>query len=252
MLDIASLERRWLKYKIKRYFPFMLLSIAAVAIGIVSLFMVSAPTAKSPVPLPVQTPHLKQQSSLPPKTASESETTVLEPSMQFMQTFGTSSIPDTEITSAPSQPIPPKAPKQNPSPKTVSTAVAPISPPPLHTLVSVQQEPKSKLSTLKRDNATLDIHEVERRFHEGSNPNLGLFIARYHYDHGNYTEAYNYALRTNAINSSMDESWLIFAKSLVKLGKIDQAKKTLQLYISNSNSESAKNLLNTLNKEKNQ
>jgi hypothetical protein len=47
----------------------------------------------------------------------------------------------------------------------------------------------------------------------------------------------------------MDDSWLIFAKSLVKLGKEEQAKKTLQLYISNSNSQNAKNYLDSLNKE---
>ena len=99
---------------------------------------------------------------------------------------------------------------------------------------------------MKRDSSTFDISEIENRFKENSNPHLGLYIARYHYDHGNYNEAYNYALKTNAINNNIEESWLIFAKSLVKLGKSDQAKKTLQFYISQSNSENAKNLLNSI------
>ena len=44
----------------------------------------------------------------------------------------------------------------------------------------------------------------------------------------------------------MDESWIIFAKSLVKLGKTEQAKKTLQAYIGESNSDSARSLLDSI------
>jgi len=112
----------------------------------------------------------------------------------------------------------------------------------------VQPSSLKKPSTINRDTVTFDIHEIEDRFQNNSNPHLGLYIARYHYDHGNYSEAYNYALKTNAINNTIEESWLIFAKSMVKLGKSDQAKKTLQLYISQSNSDSARSLLESLEK----
>ena len=119
-----------------------------------------------------------------------------------------------------------------------NTPSVPTSPPP--SIV------KTKIPTMKRDSGTFEISEIEDRFRENSNPHLGLYIARYYYERGKYNEAYNYALKTNAINNNMEESWLIFAKSLVKLGKSEQAKKTLQFYISQSNSESAKNLLNSI------
>jgi two-component SAPR family response regulator len=100
--------------------------------------------------------------------------------------------------------------------------------------------------SINRNESKINIEDLKLRFKETSNANLGLFIARYYYDHGDYNEAYNYALKTNTMNSRIDESWIIFSKSLVKLGKTDQAKKTLQLYLSQSNSESAKALLDSI------
>ncbi len=170
--------------------------------------------------------------------------------MDFIQSINRPSLPATKSDGV----IPPiVSPKSSLAPTTTL-----VSTPSREPIVKAQLPPitkfshsltKGKLTPLKSDDAAFDIHEIEERFKNNSNPNLGLYIAHYHYNHGNYTEAYNYALKTNAINSTMDESWLIFAKSLVKLGKEDQAKKTLQLYISNSNSENAKSYLDTLNKE---
>ena len=105
---------------------------------------------------------------------------------------------------------------------------------------------EGSLSINRNNESKLDINDLQRRFKETSNANLGLFIARYYYDHGNYDEAYNYALKTNNLNNRIDESWILFSKSLVKLGRTDQAKKTLQLYISQSNSEAARALLDTI------
>lgn len=171
---------------------------------------------------------------------------ILEPSMQFVQSLPSSTANDPS-------PIPQKVvakvviPPKIISPVTASqikplTQSTPVAP------SALQPSSPKKPSTINRDTATFNIHEIEDRFQNNSNPHLGLYIARYHYDHGNYSEAYNYALKTNAINNTIEESWLIFAKSMVKLGKSDQAKKTLQLYISQSNSDSAKNLLETLEK----
>ena len=58
-----------------------------------------------------------------------------------------------------------------------------------------------------------------------------------------YNLAYNYALLTNQIDSKIDMSWIIFTKSLVKLGQKDKAVNTLQTYIKDSNSKQAATLL---------
>ena len=171
---------------------------------------------------------------------------VLEPSMQFIESIDAPSntLPTAIVpTSTKLTPIS----KTTVAPTIVLSTQIPVSP----QTQAIKAPPaivKGKLTSIKRDDAAFDIHEIEDRFKDNSNPNLGVYIAKYHYDHGNYSEAYNYALKTNSINNSIDDSWLIFAKSLVKLGKEEQAKKTLQLYISNSNSQAAKNYLDSLTK----
>lgn len=247
MLDIHDLERRWLRYKIKRYIPvgisillILLLSIILIAIWshtdkpaktIVKTTVVSMPKGAKTVQTTYQTTLI-----------SNDNRPVLEPSMEFVQSFETH--PQAIITPKVSnqqvtQPIQPQM-KTIPPPQVIQV-------PTVNTPV-VDSVPSEKSISINLHESKLDIEGIQRRFKETSNANLGLFIARYYYDQGNFNEAYNYALRTNTLNSKIDESWLIFSKSLVKLGKADQAKKTLQLYISQSNSETAKTLLDAINK----
>lgn len=111
------------------------------------------------------------------------------------------------------------------------------------TIVSMPQKSAITITT-KQDEA--DIKEVIRRFKKNKNPALSLFIARQYYKTGRYQNAYNYALITNNINSDIEDSWLIFARSLVKLDQTDMAKKALLSYISNSDSARAKMLLDDI------
>lgn len=244
MLDIPSLERRWLKYKIKRSLPYVAVVVIILLIPIIMISLHSNNKASLP--------DIKKENS-PKKTQPISPINeapmVLEPSMQFVQslpspTSVTNEVSPSTIKISPKTVIPQKSiPPIPPSEIKPTTASLPV------TASAIQTKQTNKPSSINRDTAAFDIHEIEERFKNNSNPHLGLYIARYHYDHANYSEAYNYALKTNAINNTIEESWLIFTKSLIKLGKTDQAKKTLQLYISQSNSDSAKSLLDSLEKE---
>jgi tetratricopeptide (TPR) repeat protein len=191
--------------------------------------------------LPSKTIQATSQKVLP--LVVDENTTILEPSMDFIQSFQETPVSNEISTSAASiqktttpqmPPIPTtlKSAEYSPSQTTVPAASRLIS--------------DDKSLSIKRDDTKLDINELQRRFKETSNANLALFISRYYYEHGDYNEAYNYALKTNNLNNRIDESWILFSKSLVKLGKTDQAKKTLQLYISQSNSDAAKTLLENI------
>jgi tetratricopeptide (TPR) repeat protein len=81
-----------------------------------------------------------------------------------------------------------------------------------------------------------DIQEVITRFKNNKNPALSLFVAKRFYAIKNYPEAYNYALLTNNINSDIEESWLIAAKSLNKLGKKEESIRLLNQFIGKSHS----------------
>lgn len=246
MLDVKKLERRWLKYKIKKLLPFLVSSIIIILVSMGSFVWLNytAPNEQEKTQEHNNTKTFKP--SIPNATSSyEENATVLEPSMGFVQNF--ESTPQFDENHQPQVSITSKLPPKSSTPSSkileMPGSQQPIKAPPPTTTKNVNKE--SALS-INRNESKLDIDDLKIRFKDTSNANLGLFIARYYYDHGDFNEAYNYALKTNTLNSRIDESWIIFSKSLAKLGKTDQAKKTLQLYISQSNSESAKSLLDSL------
>lgn len=109
----------------------------------------------------------------------------------------------------------------------------------------LKEEKKGSVSISHRDEQK-DIADVVKRFNINHNPALSLFVAKKYYQLGDYEQAYNYALMTNDINKNIEESWIIFAKSLVKLNKKEMAVETLKKYISHSNSSQAKQLLDEI------
>lgn len=247
MLNIKDLERRWLRYKIKSYAPHAVGGVLLFSIVIGASWFFSMPMQSKNVEKPKST--LQQSNSaqqITPPIAEES-TTVLEPSMEFVQSFQ-NTLQEQETDAVPKAAPMPHVSASLPPPKVLSmpdtaAPTAPIAQP----ARTFSKEPDRSLS-INRNESKLDIEELQHRFKETSNVNLGLFIARYYYDRGEYGEAYNYALKTNTINNKIDESWILFAKSLAKLGKTEQAKKTLQLYVQQSNSENAKGLLEAIEK----
>lgn len=229
MLDIRNLERRWIKYKIKSYAPHIVSAIIVTIMVVLLPFIWSDSKENRSIPETTSLISSTPKATPTAKVLNEESSTVLEPSMDFVQSFQPSTPITQTVVSVPQ--------------KIEKTSLIEIAPIP--TLETVSSKGSGSFA-LNRNESKLDIENIERRFKETSNPSLGLFIARYYYDHGNYNEAYNFSLKTNTLNSKMDESWIIFAKSLFKLGKIEQAKKTLQVYISESNSESARSLLESI------
>jgi hypothetical protein len=239
VLDIRNLERRWLKYKLKSYAPHGALVVLSLSALIALRFIWSEPPSsstavKSPLTSEANLSQAKKTDSAP----LTRDQMVLEPSMDFVQSFHPS-IPLSEpekkgVTGSTERSIPSTPPQVLTPP---NSTVLPLT---------VPSSPANKSLSLNRNETKIDIVSIEHRFKETSNAQLGLFIARYYYDHGQYNEAYNFSLKTNSLNSRLEESWIIFAKSLVKLGRVEQAKKTLSLYISESNSDAARALLDSI------
>lgn len=181
----------------------------------------------------------------PSKKSTLEHVVILEPSMQFIQNISSEKenlIPQQSAPNLAESSILPKKSLLTNVEKTITPKALPTTTPSTTSGATIS----TKKPAIMHDNDVFNIKEIEERFRSNSNPHLGLYIARYHYDHANYNEAYNYALKTNSINNTLEESWIVFSKALVKLGKTDQAKKTLHLYISKSNSEEAKALLNSI------
>jgi hypothetical protein len=119
-------------------------------------------------------------------------------------------------------------------------------------VVTAPIQPIVKKSSIQidRQNTHDDINQVIKRFKKNNNPALSLFIAKKYYQLGEYHQSYNYSLMTNEIDNDIEASWIIFAKSLVKLNEKSMAVETLNKYISHSNSHRAKILLDNISSGK--
>jgi translation initiation factor 2 beta subunit (eIF-2beta)/eIF-5 len=109
-----------------------------------------------------------------------------------------------------------------------------------------KEEKKPKITIEVKQTSAKEIQQIVKRFKKTNNPILSLFIAKKYYDMGNYNQSYNYALITNQIDNTIEDSWIIFAKSLVKLKQKGRAIKILQAYIDKSGSNKAKILLDNI------
>ena len=201
-------------------------------------------------PVPTQTPAqliepepTLQEPTQTSATPKQAPTRVLKPSMEFMKHIKTPQTPSTSNADL----------YKNGSFES-DTATMSFEPAQNYEeeVVTLEDEPdyyeeeESKKIAIKRKDAQEDIEAVIKRFNKNNNPALSLFVAKKYYEMGDYHNAYNYALITNNINSQIESSWLIFAKSLVKLGKKEMAARTLQEYIENSRSKSASILLDDI------
>ncbi|SFV50076.1 Transformation system protein [hydrothermal vent metagenome] len=283
MLDIRELEQKWIRYKIKKYAPLAIFSISLVTITIVLSTLVFSKKESS---LALEKKEQKQKTNLAknsnklePKQqkkeqnkpieknrtkinksqkpsevidsttkiaqtvaitnteykASTQPTKVLHPSLDFLKKMKENSVfPQTQDLSPSDYDASYKT-SSNIDRSTISESKDTNS-----------KEEKEKIKIKVSKTSKKDLEEIIKRFKKSNNPILGVFIAKKYYQMQKYRKSYNYALLTNQIDSSIEDSWIIFAKSLVKLGQKERAIKTLKAYIQNSQSNKAKILLNNI------
>lgn len=109
----------------------------------------------------------------------------------------------------------------------------------------LKKEQNSSFQLTKKDDQD-DLKSVVKRFKKNKNPKLSLFLAKRYYNMQKYYYAYNYALITNELDNTLEDGWILFAKSLVKLDQKQKAIDTLKKYIYHSNSDQAKILLDSI------
>ena len=93
--------------------------------------------------------------------------------------------------------------------------------------------------------------DIKNRFSFAKDKSDSLFLAKYYYDKNEYLEAEKWALETNKIDSSIEESWLIFAKSKARQGKRVESLKVLQAFFKETGSHNAKILIDKIRRGKN-
>ncbi|HFQ61949.1 MAG TPA: hypothetical protein ENK39_06575 [Epsilonproteobacteria bacterium] len=113
----------------------------------------------------------------------------------------------------------------------------------------IVEKPRKKMHLNIIESSSLSAYkDVERRFMQSHDTDDSLFLAKSYYRKGNYKKSEFWSLQTNKVNSHIEESWMIFAQSKIKLGHINEAIQVLKGYVKRTNSEKAKALLYRLKK----
>ncbi len=266
MLNIYELEKRWFYYKIKVYLPYFFIMIF---LGLILTFLVfrlnekktiqnSSTLSKEKIevnttsitpPNPIiPTPILKiPEEQVVPKQVipkeqvipkNEVKKVVLSPSVSFIETIVIeTNVTNKDITKPTLEEITPI--EVQPVIKKIVKFTAEV---PKEEIITRLTEENQKIQITKQHTSN-DIAIVIRRFKTNNNPALSLFIAKKYYEIDNFEQSYNYALITNQLNKDIEDSWIIFAKSLIKLKKKQKAIEVLKQYIQYSNSNKAEILL---------
>lgn len=283
MLNVNELESKWLRYKIKSYIPHAIIAVSTIIItlSVVTIYNLK-PTVKVDVhadknlqisptktlPLVEQNTTIKEksqqaiiansnlaiieknknplQNSTPLAQSNEQkkDKIIMSPSLDFMVNMRTNIPAKYEIVT------PAKDIQNIVIEEPIQENVLDLSEKAIDLESSqedVSYESKKGSISINRQNTHDDIKYVIERFKKNNNPALSLFIAKKYYELGDYHKAYNYSLVTNEINHDIEASWLIFAKSLVKLNEKEMAIKTLTQYIDHSKSNRAQILLDEIN-----
>ena len=281
MLNINELEDQWLKYKIKSFLPHLIIVASLIVIFIVISFFNF--DLEQPIPEIKNNKdvikNIENNKSTENKSTSETvpkientiniEKEIINPS-KIKQTTTIKTIPteDEKLRISPSLDFiqninrnspayydnvyskPPVIHKKKVTPKkqeVIEVAKVKVEEVP-KAIATIQNTPVAEKTAIKinRQNTQEDIQHVVKRFKKSNNPALSLFIAKKYYELEMYNQSYNYALITNELNNDIEDSWIIFAKSLYKLDKKDKAIEILKQYISTSHSSRAQMLVDNI------
>ena len=240
MLNIPELEKKWFHYKLKQVLPYIFASLIIILLFAYLYFTLNSEEKKHAVAMPkkqemqltqikTNVPEIQKKEILEVNNSKSVQAKVikLSPSMSFINNFELEE--KTILNKEPRTPIKHFAKPKNTITKTKAR-------------IKTQEDVASKITIVKQDTQK-DIQNILRRFQKDKRPALSLFLAKKYYEIGDYHKAYNYALVTNKMNKEIEGSWLIFAKSLVKLHQKDKAIEILSQYIKNTHSNNAEILL---------
>jgi len=116
-------------------------------------------------------------------------------------------------------------------------------------LLSTSESKSKNLGTFTRSENEMDPQMIEQRFNETNNVRHAIFLAKYYYDNKDYEKSYKWAFTVNQLDPISEEGWLFFAKSLYKLDRKDDAIKVLKNYLNHYRSQAAQDTLRQIIQE---
>jgi tetratricopeptide (TPR) repeat protein len=245
MYDIKLLEEEWKRYKKKKRKPLYAFIFSILILGTLAFFFLNYKNVivskfennKSIVVDKPKPSVILLDSAL---TTLEVKKEIIEKSIVEKSTNDNNVEIETDDSSTIDDPMRYK----HPNAKKVSITVTEVIKKPV-----IVEKPRKKmhLNIIETTSASA-YKDVAKRFADTSDTDDSLFLARTYYEKGNNKKAIYWALKTNKVNSNIEESWLIFAKAKARSGHKSEAIRILSSYIKRSNSVDAKALLKKLKK----
>lgn len=268
MHKVAQLEQRWFKYKMKRLIsPLMSLSIFSVVVSGAYFLYEHQGNFLSPVPSSERATHvmgvsmeannstLKKEIPLPktkesmvevetpkievPKEPNILEEVVLSPIIPVIDMEKEERIPRVKSVS--------KHTSKSSTPMVKAKKNTYLTARELAVMTKRSQKVATGPRETKRMNFTTSssnyIEKMKKKFAQSQSSRDALLLAKNYYKKADYLASEKWALRANKLDNSLEDSWLLFAKSKVKLGKEKEALKVLVSYSKKSQSIKAKRLI---------
>ncbi len=89
---------------------------------------------------------------------------------------------------------------------------------------------------------------IKKKFYATNNIAFSLLLSQKFLEKKAYKKALKWALISNEIDETSEQSWILFAKAKMKLGKKQDALNALNVYLKNSNSTQVKKVLDDIKK----
>jgi ABC-type Na+ efflux pump permease subunit len=91
------------------------------------------------------------------------------------------------------------------------------------------------------------LEQLTKNQEKYKNYSSTIALANYHFSKKEYKEAVKWSIAASKKNNSKVRPWIVYAKSKLADGKVDIAKKALELYLKKYKSKEAQDLLDKLN-----
>jgi len=250
MYDIDQLEQSWKRYRRKFYLKVAggllggLIAVSALIYIGGTFSASSAQSKKGSHPLSTDTNgsrSVSKKTPLPKETASAKST---------------QNVPESISQPLVEKPLEPTVPSLNQS--SLQKRPAPPEKKPKMTIVvsdksgaavssSHARSPKVQLKVTEVKSKKV-VKQIEERFHVARDYDDAIYLAKYYYQKRRYKKAEYWAMQANTIDSTQEESWMIFAKAKAKRGRRAEALKVLQAYYDRSGSARVKDLIDRIRK----
>jgi hypothetical protein len=231
MYDIEELEHQWQKYHRKR-----LLRRAILGIGV--LLLIGAP-----ILYVMMVPPIAEESGSPETQARKSK----EHSPESNRTVSASpkTIQKEEVLKPESPSISSKKPKKPKMLITLSNRSAEGDAESTET----EAEKRIRMEMIDVKNSQV-VKEIEARFPATRDYDDAMYLAKYYYGKKKYKKAEYWAMQANSIDSTKEESWIVFGKAKARQGHRADALRVLQAYYDRSGSMRVKELIHRIRKGK--